>query len=286
MTCRWVRKRLQEEGPGEAARAHLAACARCQRWWEAEQASERHLAAELRTVAAPASLLGRVLAAAQAPVVQQMAGLGDRLLISATESGITGIRLLPEGAPTPRVTGPGRRWAERAAAELREYLAGERVFFDVPWDLRTLPPFSRRVLEAAARIPFGDVRTYGEVARAIRAPRASRAVGNALGSNPVPLVIPCHRVIRGDGTTGGYGLGPALKDRLLTLEASVSPLAGNASTGVVCRRGCDCPPRPAPERERDRVHFARLADARAAGFRPCAVCRPHAVRALPFSLHA
>jgi len=285
MTCRWVRKRLQEEGPGEAARAHLAACARCQRWWEAEQASERHLAAELRTVAAPASLLRRVLAAAQAPVGQQMAGLGDRLLISATEAGLTGIRLLPEGAPTPRVTGPGRRWAERAAAELREYLAGERVFFDVPWDLRTLPPFSRRVLEAAARIPFGDIRTYGEVARAIRAPAASRAVGNALGSNPVPLVVPCHRVIRGDGTTGGYGLvGPDLKKRLLALEASVSPLVGHASRRVVCRRGCDRPRPPTPERER--IHFARLADARAAGFRPCPVCRPHAARPLPFSLRA
>jgi len=212
-----------------------------------------------------------------------MADLGDRLLIEATEAGLTAIELVPEGAlPTP-VTGPGRRWAERATAELREYLAGERTFFDLPWDLRTLPPFSRRVLEVTARIPFGDVRTYAEVARAIGAPRASRAVGNALGANPVPLVIPCHRVIRGDGGTGGYGLGSALKPRLLTLEASVSPFVGCPSTTAVCRLGCDYP-RSIPEGER--IHFARLADARAAGFRPCSICRPHAARPLPYGLRA
>ncbi|MGH7361732.1 MAG: methylated-DNA--[protein]-cysteine S-methyltransferase, partial [Candidatus Methylomirabilales bacterium] len=249
MTCRRVREQLQAEGPAEAVLAHLEACARCRRWWEAEQALTRHLATALRSVPAPPLLLGRVLAAVERPPAQQTADLGNRLLISATEVGLTAIRLLPEGAPPPAVTGPGRRWAERTAAELREYLTGDRAFFDVPWDLRSLPSFSRRVLEAAARIPFGDVRTYGEVALAIGAPSASRAVGNALGSNPVPLVIPCHRVIRGDGTTGGYGLGPDLKGRLLRLEASVSPLVGRASIGIVCRRGCDRP-RPIPERER------------------------------------
>ena len=283
MTCRRVREQLQAEGPVGAVLAHLEACARCRRWWEAEQALTRHLGAALRPVPAPPSLLGRVLAAAGRPLVQQAAGFGNRLLISATEAGITGIRLLPEGAPAPPVSGTGRKWAERAVAEIREYLAGERTFFDVPWDLRSLPSFSRRVLETAARIPFGDVRTYGEVARALGAPRASRAVGNALGSNPVPLVIPCHRVIRGDGTTGGYAFGPDLKGRLLRLEASVSPLVGRASIGIVCRRGCDRP-RPIPERER--IHFARLADARAAGFRPCPACRPHAVRPLPPRLRA
>lgn len=273
MTCQRVRERLQEEGPVGTLRGHLEACGPCRRWWEAEQASERYLAGALRSVPAPPSLLGRVLAAVDRPPVPQIADLGDRLLITATETGLTAIHLLPEAAPAAATTGPGRRWAERAAAELREYLAGERAFFDVPWDLRALPAFSRRVLELTARIPFGDVRTYAEIARAIGAPRASRAVGNALGSNPVPLVIPCHRVIRGDGTTGGYGLGPDLKPRLLTLEASVSPLVGRASTGIICRLGCD---RPRPIPEGDRVHFAHLADAKAAGFRPCPVCRPQA----------
>jgi len=283
MTCAQVRERLRAEGPGKATRAHLEGCPRCRQWWEAEQASERDLAAALRSVPAPPSLLGRVLAAVEHPPAQPMADLGDRLLIHATEVGLTAIHLVPEGAPARPVTGPGRRWAGRASAELREYLAGERAFFDVPWDLGALPLFSRRVLEAAARIPFGDVRTYGEVARAIGAPSASRAVGNALGSNPVPLVIPCHRVIRGDGTTGGYGLGPALKPRLLALEASVSPFVGRASTAAVCRLGCDRP-RSIPEGER--IHFARLADARAAGFRPCSICRPHAARPLPYGLGA
>ncbi len=283
MRCQQVRERLQAESSVGAARAHLEACAPCRQWWAAEQASERYLARAIGSVPAPPSLLGRVMGALANPAGAPMQNLGERFLITASEVGLTGIRLLPEGAVAPPASGPGRRWVQRAAAEIREYLAGERAFFDVPWDLRPLPPFSRRVLQAAARIPFGDVRTYGELARAIGAPRASRAVGNALASNPVPLVIPCHRVIRGDGTSGGYGLGPDLKGRLLSLEVSVSPLVGSASTGVVCRRGCDRPRRPTPER--DRVHFARLADARAAGFHPCLACRPHAV-APPLRLRA
>ncbi|MCI0370455.1 MAG: methylated-DNA--[protein]-cysteine S-methyltransferase [candidate division NC10 bacterium] len=283
MTCAQVRERLRAEGPGKATRAHLEECPRCRQWWEAEQASERHLATALRSVQAPPSLLGRVLAAVEHPPAQPMADLGDRFLIEATQAGLTAIHLVPEGALSTPVTGPGRRWVERAAAELREYLVGERAFFDVPWDLRTLPPFSRRVLEVTARIPFGNTRTYAEVARAIGAPRASRAVGNALGANPVPLVIPCHRVIRGDGSTGGYGLGPDLKPRLLALEASVSPFVGRASIAAVCRLGCD---RPRSIPEGDRVHFARFADARAAGFRPCSNCRPHAARPLPYGLGA
>jgi len=283
MKCEQVRERLRTEGPQGQVRTHLTACAPCRRWWEAEQASERDLAMAFQAVPAPASLLGGVLVALESPPLGQVADLGDRLLIEATEAGLTAIHLVPERALPTRVTGPGRRWAERAAVELREYLAGERAFFDVPWDLRGLPAFSRRVLEAAARIPFGDVRTYAEIARVIGAPRASRAVGNALGSNPVPLVIPCHRVIRGDGTTGGYGLGPDLKPRLLALEASVSPFVGRASIAAVCRLGCD---RPRSIPEGDRVHFARLADARAAGFRPCSTCRPHAARPLPYGLGA
>lgn len=282
MRCQQVRERLQAESSVGAARAHLEACAPCRQWWAAEQASERYLARAIGSVPAPPSLLGRVMGALANPAGAPMQNLGERFLITASGVGLTGIRLLPEGAPTPPVTGAGRVWAERAAAEIREYLAGERAFFDVPWDLRALPPFSRRVLEAAARIPFGDVRTYGEMGRAVGAPRASRAVGNALGSNPVPLVIPCHRVIRGDGTPGGYTFGPDLKGRLLSLEVSVSPLVGRASSSIVCRRGCGRP-RPIPERER--VHFARLADARAAGFHPCPACRPHAV-APPLRLRA
>ena len=74
------------------------------------------------------------------------------------------------------------------------------------------------MLGAAAQIPFGQVRSYGELARAIGAPKAARAVGNALGRNPIPIVIPCHRVVLGSGALGGYGGGPGIKDRLLAIE--------------------------------------------------------------------
>ena len=114
-----------------------------------------------------------------------------------------------------------RPHVEQARAQLREYLAGRRTVFDVPVDLDGLPAFQRRVLAAACRAPFGTVVSYGTLARRVGHPRAARAVGNALAANPVPLLIPCHRVVRGDGTWGPYALGPALKTRLLTLECSV-----------------------------------------------------------------
>ena len=122
-----------------------------------------------------------------------------------------------------------RRWPDRpvvrdpaalaeARAQMEAYFSGERDRFDVAVDLSDLPPFQRDVLEAVRRVPFGDVVPYAELARRIRRPRAHRAVGNALGRNPVAIVVPCHRVVRSDGTLGGYGGGVAYKERLLRLE--------------------------------------------------------------------
>jgi methylated-DNA-[protein]-cysteine S-methyltransferase len=106
-----------------------------------------------------------------------------------------------------------------AERELREYFAGERSSFDLPVDLSELPPFHRRVLEAALRtIRFGEAIPYAELARRIGKPKAARAVGGALGRNPVAIVVPCHRVVRSDGSLGGYGGGVEYKERLLTLE--------------------------------------------------------------------
>ena len=112
-------------------------------------------------------------------------------------------------------------------AQLREYLAGKRAAFDLPLDLRRLPEFQRTVLKAALKIPRGQVKTYGELARQIGRPRAPRAVGQALGHNPMPIVIPCHRVVGSDGSLHGYGGGGGLKTKawLLQLEgARLSPL--------------------------------------------------------------
>jgi methylated-DNA-[protein]-cysteine S-methyltransferase len=101
------------------------------------------------------------------------------------------------------------------AAQLRAYFAGDRCRFDLPLDLGRTTPFQRSVLQTARRIPPGTVWTYGQVARAIGKPKASRAVGQALGRNPIPIVIPCHRVVASDGGLGGYSGGGLESKRLL-----------------------------------------------------------------------
>lgn len=92
---------------------------------------------------------------------------------------------------------------------------------EVEFDLYDVSPFSRRVLAATAEIERGQTRSYQWLARRIGMPRAARAVGNALGANPVPIVIPCHRVVRGDGTLGGYALGTRTKRLLLEAEGAL-----------------------------------------------------------------
>ena len=108
--------------------------------------------------------------------------------------------------------------------QLEEYFAGERTSFDLDVDLAALSDFERSVLEAARRIPYGEVIPYAEVARRIRKPGASRAVGNALGHNPVAIVIPCHRVVRSDGSLGGYTGGLDYKRKLLAIEGRLDLL--------------------------------------------------------------
>jgi methylated-DNA-[protein]-cysteine S-methyltransferase len=102
--------------------------------------------------------------------------------------------------------------------QLDEYFAGRRREFELPLDWSLVQGFGRDVLDRTARIPYGKVATYGEVARDIGRPRASRATGNALGANPIPIVVPCHRVVRSGGVLGNYGGGPERKARLLELE--------------------------------------------------------------------
>lgn len=102
--------------------------------------------------------------------------------------------------------------------QLREYFNGERARFDLPVDLSSLSEFEQAVLQATARIPFGEVVAYSDLARRVGNPKASRAVGNALNHNPVAIVVPCHRVVRRDGSLGGYGGGVEFKKRLLGIE--------------------------------------------------------------------
>ncbi len=107
-----------------------------------------------------------------------------------------------------------------ARAQLREYLLGARTQFSMPLDLSSLTGFQREVLLAVASVPYGQTRAYGEIAAQIGRPHAARAVGGSNARNPLPLVIPCHRVIAADGSLGGYsGLGGLrTKRRLLALE--------------------------------------------------------------------
>jgi O-6-methylguanine DNA methyltransferase len=109
------------------------------------------------------------------------------------------------------------------AKELREYLNGKRVAFTIPLDWTLVRPFQREALQAIFRIPYGETRTYGEIAEQINRPTAYRAVGRANATNPMPLVIPCHRVIGADGKLHGYGGGDGLptKEWLLRMEGAV-----------------------------------------------------------------
>lgn len=107
-----------------------------------------------------------------------------------------------------------------AIRQVLEYLEGKRSDFDLPLDLRGTT-FQCTVWKALCEIPYGATRSYADVARAVRNPNAVRAVGTASGANPIPLVVPCHRVIASGGKLGGYGGGLDLKRRLLAMEQSV-----------------------------------------------------------------
>lgn len=113
--------------------------------------------------------------------------------------------------------------AGQALQQLLEYLKGERQVFEVAIDWADFTEFQRRVLQATRAIPYGETRTYGDIARAAGSPRAARAVGQAEKANPIPIIIPCHRVIGADGALVGYG-GPDgvdLKAKLLKLEGAI-----------------------------------------------------------------
>jgi methylated-DNA-[protein]-cysteine S-methyltransferase len=94
---------------------------------------------------------------------------------------------------------------DRAVAQVEEFLDGRRHVFDLPIDIRDRPDWDRAVFGAVRDVPWGELTSYGRVARAIDRPGAARAVGGAVGRNPIGLIIPCHRVIAGDGSLGGYG---------------------------------------------------------------------------------
>jgi methylated-DNA-[protein]-cysteine S-methyltransferase len=151
--------------------------------------------------------------------------------IATTPRGVLSVRLPTEeldsflGRLSTRVS---PRIVEAPAAldvprrELEEYFTGHRREFDLPLDWQLVPGgFYRKVLRATSRLPFGTTLTYGEIAAKAGNRRAHRAAGTALGGNPIPIVVPCHRIIRSGGDPGNYGGGPELKRWLLQLEGSL-----------------------------------------------------------------
>lgn len=202
---------------------------------EAELAVARHLAEceGCREEATQFRLLGEVVAADAEEGAMRWRGFPSpfgRMYAAATDRGLVRVSWLqPDDASferelrellpgRPTVESPDHPLLVETERQLGEYFRGEREAFDLPVDLEALPRFSKRVLEALRDVPYGEVVAYSDLARRIGRPRASRAVGNALNRNPIAIVVPCHRVIRSDGTLGGYGGGIEFKERLLTVE--------------------------------------------------------------------
>jgi methylated-DNA-[protein]-cysteine S-methyltransferase len=203
-------------------------------------AADRRALAELLDVATPAetSTLERLhaglVAAAAADSVLDVAyrtidSPVGTLLLAATERGLVRVAYAVEGHDavlqrladeiSPRILlAPDR--LDAVARELDEYFAGTRRSFDLPLDLSRSTGFRRAVLAQLPTIGYGQTRSYAEVAVAAGSPRAVRAVGSACATNPLPLVVPCHRVVRSDGSAGDYVGGREAKRILLTLEAA------------------------------------------------------------------
>jgi methylated-DNA-[protein]-cysteine S-methyltransferase len=173
--------------------------------------------------AAEAGLVDVAYATAESPIGPLVVAATRRGLVRLALPGLTVESVVDELAAdvSPRVL-EWRGRLDQALRELDEYFAGRRRAFDVPLDWRlTRAPFARKVLRATARVPFGLTTTYAEVASKAGSPGASRAAGNALGGNAIPIVVPCHRVLRSGGAIGGYGGGPEVKEFLLRHEGAI-----------------------------------------------------------------
>lgn len=151
------------------------------------------------------------------------------LLLAATGQGLVRVAYAREDHDTvlaklaasvsPRILNAPRR-LDKVSRQLEEYFAGQRTVFEVPLDFRLSKGFRRSVLAHLPEITYGRTESYAQVAAAAGNPKAVRAVGTACATNPLPVVVPCHRVVRSDGSFGGYVGGPQAKHLLLTLEAA------------------------------------------------------------------
>ena len=255
--------------------------------------SPRDLLDDLRRlgdIAPPAAFTDHVLAAAGLvdgyfPLLTPL----GKVYIAHSATGITAVRQTQTRDHFEQLY--RREWGRRAVFEERPPSSLARGVErrlrensrDVAFDLRRLTAFERAVLMKALEIPLGEVRPYGWIAREIGHPGAVRAVGTALGRNPVPLLIPCHRVVRSDGRMGEYSLGGRENKRVMLAAEGVDPDAleqlaragvrflGSDTTHIFCFPTCRHARRTTSTH---RVTFPSAAAARSAGYRPCRVCRP------------
>ena len=151
------------------------------------------------------------------------------LLVAATDRGLCRVWFRPD--PEQQLDSLARTFGPRvlrlhasvasAQHQLDEYFDGRRESFELDVDLRATAPFARTVLDELARVPYGQTTTYGTLAAKVGAPRAARAVGTVMNRNPIPIVLPCHRVVGANGSLTGYAGGLDLKERLLRLEGAL-----------------------------------------------------------------
>ena len=172
-----------------------------------------------REAAAAAGLIDAAFDLADTPI--------GTLLVAATDRGLCQISFDPDRGLEELSEAAGRRVLrvprriEAARRELDEYFEGRRTEFDLPLDVSRVPEFQRVVLHELALVPYGEVTTYGALAARVGKPRAARAVGGAMNRNPIPIVLPCHRVIGASGSLTGYGGGLDRKRALLKLEGAL-----------------------------------------------------------------
>ena len=301
--CREIQEDLvaaavQEAGARarERVQDHVARCAPCRGEFERYRVLDAAVGTLKREPAPAAELVAR------AELQLRLADLRSRLLtyrvfdsplgrilIGRTEQGVSLVRFLDRGG-VPRLPGleavADGEEIERLYRQLLDYLQGRRTRLEWPLDLRLArSDFHRMVLELTARIPYGAVTSYANVARELGRPAAVRAVAQALRANPVPIAIPCHRVIGADGDLVGYaGHRIALKQRLLAVEG-VQTVSKPADFRVrreamyirdrdeveYCLPTCGALPRRSLA---DLTLFASRECAEACGLRPCTTCRP------------
>jgi O-6-methylguanine DNA methyltransferase len=227
-------------------------------------------------------------------------GLADRyatigspigpLVVAWNGLGVSAVEAAPDEATfeaahlsrTGRAVHRAEALPERLAGAIERRLAGDRRV-PIALDLRGRTGFERDVWLKALEIPRGEVRPYGWIAAEIGRPKAVRAVGTALGHNPVPLIVPCHRVVRSDGFIGQYSLGGPDNKRAILAAEGLDPDAlesqaragiryvGSDTTHIVCLPTCSAAKRIGPAH---RIPFHSLGEAGSAGYRACRRCRP------------